>query len=52
LRVSSDGELIEAARGHARGLLDQSPDLSQFPALQRAVDELLAGHEAEYLDRS
>ncbi len=52
LRVSSDGELIEAARGHARGLLDQSPDLSQFPVLQRAVDELLAGHEAEYLDRS
>jgi len=52
LRVSSDGDLIEAARHQARDLLDESADLSQYPSLQSAVDELLAGQEADYLDRS
>ena len=52
LRVSTDGDLIEAARHQARDLLDDSADLSQYPSLQRAVDELLAGQEADYLDRS
>jgi RecG-like helicase len=52
LRVSTDGDLIEAARHQARDLLNESADLSQYPSLQSAVDELLAGQEADYLDRS
>jgi len=52
VRVSMDGPLIESAREDARGLLESSPALEEYPALRAALDRRLADVDTEYLARS
>lgn len=52
LRVTRDIELIEEARRDARALVAQDPELAAFPALEAAIQAVLAGEREEFLDRA
>jgi ATP-dependent DNA helicase RecG len=52
LRVTRDGDLIERARDDARAWVEQDPELTAWPPLQRAIGDLLAGEREEFLDRA
>ena len=52
LRVSVDGELIDQARREAASLLEHSPELEDYPALQAALERRLRQVDADYLSRS
>jgi len=52
LRVRKDQDLIEQARSVASALLDRSPDLADFSALQQALDQRLEDREREFLSKS
>ncbi|MDR2372974.1 MAG: ATP-dependent DNA helicase RecG [Bifidobacteriaceae bacterium] len=50
VRLTSDAELIEAAREAAAAVIAEDPGLARRPALRQAVDALLAGRD-DYLER-
>ena len=52
LRVRKDYELIEKARSVASVLLDESPDLADFPNLREALHRRLEDREREFLSKS
>lgn len=52
LRVTRDADLIEKARQDARALVDADPELTAWPALRGAIDQLLVGGRQEYIDRA
>nr|WP_239068795.1 ATP-dependent DNA helicase RecG [Cellulomonas pakistanensis] len=52
LRVTKDGDVIERARVAARELVAADPDLAEHPALDAAIQQMLAGEREEYLDRT
>lgn len=50
LRVSRDGAIIEGAREYAQRLLEQDPELSGYPRLEAAVNEM--SEAASWMERS
>lgn len=52
LRVARHGDVIERARVAARELVAADPDLREHPALDRAIQAMLAGDREEFLDRT
>lgn len=52
LRVVADGAVIDRAREDARALVDADPELTQWPALQRAIDLQLADGREDFLGQT
>ncbi|WP_235866009.1 ATP-dependent DNA helicase RecG [Serinibacter arcticus] len=52
LRVVSDADVIEQARGSARAVVEQDPDLAAHPALAEAIARALDPEAEEFLERS
>lgn len=52
LRVVRDAAVIDAARIDARELVAKDPDLADFPALARAIEDWLAPEREDYLERT
>jgi ATP-dependent DNA helicase RecG len=52
LQVTEHADVIERARVAARELVDADPDLQEHPALEAAIQHMLAGEREEYLDRT
>ncbi|WP_127573135.1 ATP-dependent DNA helicase RecG [Georgenia faecalis] len=52
LRVLEDADIIDAARGEARALVDADPTLAAYPVLARTIAEQLDPERAEFLDRT
>jgi ATP-dependent DNA helicase RecG len=52
VRVTIDGEVIDAARTHAAAVLETDPSLDQHPALKEALERRLSQREREFLGKN
>lgn len=52
VRVTVDGDIIEAARTHAQTILEVDPSLDTHPALRDALDRRLSQREREFLSKN
>ncbi|HEY8318312.1 MAG TPA: ATP-dependent DNA helicase RecG [Amnibacterium sp.] len=52
LRVTRDGDIIEAARDAAAGLLEADPSLEAYPALRAAIERSSDEDARAFLDKS
>lgn len=52
VRVTVDGEVIEAARMHAAAVLDADPTFDGHPALRAALERRLSQREREFLGKN
>jgi len=52
VRVTVDGDIIDAARTHATSILESDPSLDAHPALRDALDRRLSQREREFLSKN
>jgi ATP-dependent DNA helicase RecG len=52
LRVTRDGDVIDAARRYAEALVDKDPRLSGYPALRGDITRRLDEGSEEYLEKT
>lgn len=52
VRVTIDGEVIDAARTHATAVLEADPSLDAHPALRDALERRLSQREREFLGKN
>jgi ATP-dependent DNA helicase RecG len=52
LRVTRDGEVIDAARAYAEALLEGDPSLESHPALTAEIARRLDEGSQEYLEKT
>ncbi len=52
LRLLEDEDVIESARSEAVAVLGADPELAAWPALRAELDALVAGEQAEFLEKT